>query len=134
MKVKKRQVILLKLDFEKAFDMVNWDFLFEVLKKMNFGSRWIIWIKYIFQTIRISVLVNGSPTKEFSPFRGPRQGDPLSPLLFNIAGKILHHLLQIAKDQVKFRGINIGHEGTTFSHLQFADVKYYLFTEMKPLF
>lgn len=46
---------------------------------------------------------------------------PLSPLLFNIVGQILHHLLQMAKDQGKFRGVEIGRKGTTFTHLQFAD-------------
>lgn len=121
MKTKKCKGVILKLDFEKAFDTINWDFLYETLKHMNFGPRWINWIKSIFNTIRISILVNGSPTNEFSPSRGLRQGDPLSPLFFNIVRQVLHHLLDIAKQQGKLTGIDIGQDNITLTHLQFAD-------------
>lgn len=121
MKTKRCKGVILKLDFEKAFDTVNWDFLFDVLEHMNFGKRWILWIKSIFSTIKIVVLVNGSSTNEFTPTRGVRQGDPLSPLLFNIVGQILHHLIVTAKLQGKFKGIEIGPGGNTYTDLQFAD-------------
>lgn len=121
MKLKRTQGVLLKLDFEKAFDTVNWNFLVDVLEHVNFGAKWILWIKSIFQSIHISVLVNGSPTSEFSPSRGLRQGDPLFPLLFNLVGQILHHMIRTAKEIGKFQGISVGHDNITFTHLQFAD-------------
>lgn len=62
--------LILKLDFEKAFDMLNWEFQLGTLESMGFGSKWILWIKAIISTIRQSVLVNGSPTREFSMERG----------------------------------------------------------------
>ncbi|PWA49816.1 LINE-1 reverse transcriptase isogeny [Artemisia annua] len=49
---------------------------------MGFGDRWCNWIEACLA--RISFLVNGSPTDEFSMERGIRQGDPLSPFLYLI--------------------------------------------------
>lgn len=80
-----------------------------------------MWIKVIFHSTKIAVLINGSPTKEFAPSRGLRQGDPLSPLLFNIVGQILHHLITEANIQGKFEGVHIGHDAYNLTHLQFAD-------------
>ncbi|XP_028087472.1 uncharacterized protein LOC114288189 [Camellia sinensis] len=59
--------LLFKLDFEKAFDSVNWDFLLSMLSNFGFGPKWNSWIKECVSTSRISILVNGSPTKEFNP-------------------------------------------------------------------
>lgn len=60
---------ILKLDFEKAFDSISWEFLFQFLRKMKFGERWIQWVKNIFSTIRISILINGSPSGVFASER-----------------------------------------------------------------
>ncbi|XP_071699666.1 uncharacterized protein [Rutidosis leptorrhynchoides] len=57
---------LFKSDFEKAFDSVKWKFLFDSMTNMGFGAKWIKWIKSCFSLASVSVLVNGSPTKEFS--------------------------------------------------------------------
>ncbi|XP_017245327.1 uncharacterized protein LOC108216978 [Daucus carota subsp. sativus] len=115
------QGVIIKLDFEKAFDSVNWNFLIHLLKKLNFQDKWVKWIEAILKTCRISVLVNGSPTKEFTPERGLRQGDPLSPLLFNLVGEVLHCMLVKAEEAGVFQGIRLGNEGGTVSHLQYAD-------------
>ncbi|WOH08313.1 hypothetical protein DCAR_0727751 [Daucus carota subsp. sativus] len=121
MKKKKCQGIILKLDFEKAFDSVNWDFLLHLLHKFNFHGKWIKWIEVILKTSRISVLVNGSPSREFIPERGLRQGDPLSPLLFNLVGEVLHCMLCKAEEAGIFQGVKLGEIGGTVSHLQYAD-------------
>ncbi|XP_028090980.1 uncharacterized protein LOC114291133 [Camellia sinensis] len=68
---------LLKLDFEKAFDSINWDFLFSMLANFEFGTNWISWMKECVSTARLSVLVNGSLTMEFKPQKGLRQDDSL---------------------------------------------------------
>ncbi|RVW43937.1 Retrovirus-related Pol polyprotein from type-1 retrotransposable element R2 [Vitis vinifera] len=73
--------LLLKMDIEKAFDHVNWNFLMEVMSKMGFGHRWINWIKWCCSTASFSILINGSPSGFFRSSRGLRQGDPLSPYL-----------------------------------------------------
>ncbi|KAF3654186.1 hypothetical protein FXO37_16616 [Capsicum annuum] len=52
--------ILCKLDIEKAFDQLNWSYLFSILRQMGFGERWIKWIKFNITTVKYSVLVNGN--------------------------------------------------------------------------
>ncbi|GJZ18942.1 RNA-directed DNA polymerase, eukaryota, reverse transcriptase zinc-binding domain protein [Tanacetum coccineum] len=74
--------LISKVDFEKAFDSVSWKYLDFVLLNLGFGSKWCSWIRACLSSSRASVLVNGSPTSEFSIKHGLRQGDPLSPFLF----------------------------------------------------
>ncbi|XP_057444341.1 secreted RxLR effector protein 78-like [Lotus japonicus] len=76
--------LLFKIDFAKAYDNVEWDFLLELLQEMGFGGRWIGWMQSCISTASLAVLVNGSPSEFFAIQKGLRQGDPLSPLLFNI--------------------------------------------------
>ena len=66
-------------------------------------------------------MINGSPSREFIPERGLRQGDPLSPLLFNLVGEVLHCMLSKAERVGLFQGVNFGNNGDTVSHLQYAD-------------
>ncbi|XP_017245737.2 uncharacterized protein LOC108217416 [Daucus carota subsp. sativus] len=117
----RRKGLVFKLDFEKAFDTINWEFLFEVLARMNFDQKWIGWMRALLKSSRISVLVNGSPSKEFEPGRGLRQGDPLSPLLFNLAGEVLSAMLTKAAGKGIFSGIPLGDSSQNITHLQFAD-------------
>jgi len=48
-----------------------------MLQRLGFCDRWICWIKGCLESVSVSVLVNGSPTKEFIPLKGVHQGDPL---------------------------------------------------------
>nr|GEX38859.1 putative RNA-directed DNA polymerase, eukaryota, reverse transcriptase zinc-binding domain protein [Tanacetum cinerariifolium] len=64
-KLKKKQSLIFKVDFEKAFDSVRWDFLDDVLKNFGFGNKWCNWIQACLKSSRGSILVNGSPTDEF---------------------------------------------------------------------
>ncbi|GJZ38408.1 RNA-directed DNA polymerase, eukaryota, reverse transcriptase zinc-binding domain protein [Tanacetum coccineum] len=89
-KDKKKQSFILKVDFEKAYDSVRWDYLHDVLRKFGFGDRWCGWIYECLRTSRGSVLVNGSPTEEFQFFKGLKQGDPLAPFLFILVMESLH--------------------------------------------
>ncbi|XP_028098761.1 uncharacterized protein LOC114298400 [Camellia sinensis] len=113
--------VILKLDFEKAYNSVNWGFLFSMLSNFEFGEKWLGWIKECLSTSRISVLVNGSPTDEFSPQKGLRQGNHFSPFLFNLVIEGLNMLLTRAQQLGLFKGANVGSNGMSVSHLQFAD-------------
>ena len=68
--------LMLKLDFEKAFDNVDWNFLLNTLKGLGCGKKWIDWIRMYATTTKFSILVNGSPKGSFGATNGLRQGDP----------------------------------------------------------
>nr|GEW21570.1 RNA-directed DNA polymerase, eukaryota, reverse transcriptase zinc-binding domain protein [Tanacetum cinerariifolium] len=74
-KKKKKQAMIFKVDFEKAYDSVRWDFLDDILKKFRFGEKWCKWIQSCLRSSRGSVIVNGSPTKEFQFYKGLKHGE-----------------------------------------------------------
>nr|GEU42904.1 retrotransposon protein, putative, Ty1-copia subclass [Tanacetum cinerariifolium] len=118
---RKKKIMIFKVDFEKAFDSLRWDFLELVMAKLGFGTRWRNWIKGCLRHARSSVLVNGSHTIEFGIFRGLRQGDPLSPFLFILAMEGLHTLTCKALDNGIFTGAYIGNDNLRISHPIYAD-------------
>ena len=81
--------ILVAIDFEKAFDSINYNFLFKALEKFNVGPHFIQWIKTFYTDISSCAINNSFTTVLFSIRRGVRQGDSLSPLLFVLALEIL---------------------------------------------
>lgn len=116
--------ILCKLDIEKAYDHLNWGFLWKTLENMGFGERWINRIKSCTIIVKFSVLINDSPTSFFSSERGLRQGDPLSPFLFILAMEGLNDMLRTAQTNSWIRGFNANMEdrqSLAISHLQYAD-------------
>lgn len=118
----KKDLMLFKVDFEKAYDSVDWGYLDAVMDRMSFPGLWRKWIRECVGSATASVLVNGSPTDEFPLQRGLRQGDPLSPFLFLIAAEGLHILMKSMVDNRHFTGYSVGTPTPVgVSHLQFAD-------------
>nr|GEU30160.1 RNA-directed DNA polymerase, eukaryota [Tanacetum cinerariifolium] len=72
-KRKKKQAMIFKVDFTKAYDSVHWDYLLDVLKAFGFGPNWCKWIRGTFSSAMASILVNGSPTSEL-PFLATSDG------------------------------------------------------------
>jgi exonuclease III len=81
--------ILLFLDFEKAFDSVEWNFLFKTLEKFNFGPNFLKWIKILYHNPIFRLKNNGWITKTCKMQRGIRQGCPISALLYLYIAEIL---------------------------------------------
>ncbi|GKV36382.1 hypothetical protein SLEP1_g44522 [Rubroshorea leprosula] len=118
---RKSQCFVFKIDFEKAYDKVSWSFLDYMMEKMGFDKVWREWIAECLRSNTVSVLVNGSATKEFSMSRGLRQGDPLSPFLFLMVAEALNGLTSAAVAKGYLYGVKIGDGELEISHLQFAD-------------
>lgn len=68
----RKKIILFKVDFHKAFDFVNWEYLESILTQLGYGDNWCMWIRGCLQSARLSVLVNGSPMEEFEMQKGVR--------------------------------------------------------------
>ncbi|KAI3727188.1 hypothetical protein L1987_66999 [Smallanthus sonchifolius] len=121
LKKSKLSGLVFKIDFNKAFDSISWGFIDSILHQTNFPHKWRLWVKGVMGSAKASVLINGSPSKEFNCSRGVRQGDPLSPFLFLIAMESLNWMLESAGVLGVFRGLKMPKNGPIISHLLFAD-------------
>ena len=114
----KKELMLFKVDFEKAYGSVDLEYLDSVMGKMCFPNLWWKWIKECVTTATASVLVNGSPTDEFALGQGLRQGDPLSPFLFLLAAEGLNIMMKAMVEAELFRGYKVGGgDSMILSHL-----------------
>ena len=96
--------ILLLIDFEKAFDSVEWDYINKVLRTYNLGDSFIKWYNLLFQNSSSCVIYNGNISEFFNLGRACRQGDPLSPYLLILA---IEPLAMAIKNNEKIIGIQI---------------------------
>ena len=110
-----------KVDFAKAYDSLDWRFLWNVLKRRGFPSVWIKWMKQCVCTTTFAVLVNGQLQRGIHPQWGIRQGCPLAPLLFILAADTL----AICTHQLCTRGYLSGFQSSrsqvSIPLLQYAD-------------
>nr|GEZ52252.1 putative RNA-directed DNA polymerase, eukaryota, reverse transcriptase zinc-binding domain protein [Tanacetum cinerariifolium] len=117
---KKKQSMIFKVDFEKAYDSVIWDFIDDILRRFGFEEKWCKWVQSCLYSSRGSVLVNGSPTKEFQFHKGLKLDDLLSPFLFILVMESLHVSFQRVVDASLFNGIKLD-SSLHISHLFYAD-------------
>lgn len=80
---------ILFLDFRKAFDTIEWNFLFTVLQKFGFKETFIQWIKVLYFDCKSCIFNYGHRSSIFNPFRGIRQGCPISALLYILAAEVM---------------------------------------------
>ena len=107
---------IILLDFEKAFDSIEWSYLFKTLKTFNFGENFQRWIKILYTDIESTVSNNRYSSKYFQLSRGIRQGCPISALLFLLVAETMACIIKKNKG---IRGISI--EKEIFKICQLAD-------------
>ena len=108
--------MLLFVDFEKAFDTIEWSFVRQTLLRFGFGTSFIKWINVFYCDIQSCVVNNGWSSPFFELGRGVRQGCPLSPYIFILCAEIL--AIAVRKDAT-MKGLSIGNVECKLS--QFAD-------------
>jgi hypothetical protein len=96
LRVTKASRVIIKLDFEKTYDKVNWNFLEEVLLRKGFSEQFIQWINKVVRGGRVCIDLNGERGEYFRSYKGLRQSAPLSPLLFNLVADALSAMLSRA--------------------------------------
>jgi hypothetical protein len=89
--------VILKINFAKAYDKVKWPFVKQVLQMKGFSLKWYQWIDIIIKGGHVAIKINDQVGLNFQTKKGLRQGDPLSPLLFNIVVDMLAILINRAK-------------------------------------
>ncbi len=95
----------MNIDFEKAFDSINWNFIDKTLEAFNFGKTFRCFIRTIYRNISSDVINNSEISEWFNPQRGVRQGCPISPYLFIMAVELLAVSI---RENPKIQGIKIG--------------------------
>ncbi|XP_050216415.1 uncharacterized protein LOC126667478 [Mercurialis annua] len=111
----------IKVDLEKAYDRLNWNFIEDTLLDVGIPAHIIRVIMHCISSSQMNLLWNGSASQEFKPSRGIRQGDPLSPYIFVLCMERLSHRICLAIQNREWSPIKLNRNGPDFSHLFFAD-------------
>ncbi|KAL7582409.1 uncharacterized protein LOC128128948 [Lactuca sativa] len=101
----KKKVLIFKVEFEKAFDSLSWEFLDSIREQVEFGWNWRRWIRGCLSSSTASILVNGSPTKDFNICIGVRSS----------------YSMEAAYDLHQFHGLSLGNKGPSISYLMYED-------------
>ncbi len=99
-----KEAVLMLIDFKKAFDSVEWEFMFQTLSTFNFGPEFIAWIKTLYSNPKSVIKNNGWMSSEFDVSRGIKQGCPISALLFILVVEIMG--LKLRQD-TELKGLHV---------------------------
>ena len=116
-----QDMILLNLDFKKAYDTVHLPFLFQVMEALGIPPLFLRMVQTLFVNAEASVGVNGSESSSFPVLRGVRQGCPLAPYLFLFVGEALNIAAKTALDNDELRGIQLPGGSHEQLIIQYAD-------------
>lgn len=95
---------MIKLDFEKAFDNLDWVFLLNSLKAKGFSPRWFRWVEMCLTSSYAVVLINGKAGNPFKVHKGVKQGCPFSPLLFIMVVDVLDAIIRRSTEACLLNG------------------------------
>src|SRR4051812_13596080 len=105
MHTKKLNGVIFKIDFEKAYDKVKWSFLQQTLRMNIFSEDWCALIHSCVSGESVAVNVNDDIGRYFQTKKGLRQGDPLSPIPFNIVINMLAIMIERVKLDDQIEGV-----------------------------
>lgn len=111
----------MQLDLAKAYDKLNWTYIRKVLIAFGFDHNYVRWVMAPVTSSIFSILVCGSPSENFIPSRGLRQGHLLSPFLFNLMVEGLGWSIKHVKEVGKIKGLQPSENGQALTHQQFFD-------------
>lgn len=114
-------LMVIKIDLEKAYDRLSWDFIRDTMVKVGLRSDWIRNIMACVESTRLSILWDGEQSNYWKPGRGIRQRDSMSPYLFVLCMERLSHMIMEEVREGRWKGIKVSRNGPTLSHLFFAD-------------
>lgn len=117
----KEGYMAIKVDLEKTYDRLEWNFIHKVLQAYHFPSKLITLIMSCVSSTSISILFNGSMMDSFQPSRGIRHGDPLSSYLFILCMEYLGSLINKECIEGNWHPIKASRGNLEISHLFFAD-------------
>ena len=76
---------VLSVDAEKAFDRLEWNYLWQVMERLGLGAKFIDMVRTLYEIPMNIVSTNGLHSEPFPIERGSQQGCPLSPMLFAVS-------------------------------------------------
>jgi hypothetical protein len=135
---KKMDGVLFKIDFEKAYDKVNWNFLQQAMRMKGFDPIWCQWVQRYIEKGSVGIRVNDDIGHYFQTKKGLRQGDPLSPILFNIVADMLAIIIERGKNDDQVNGliphlVDGGLSILLASKLTFIRVNFFVLGRLKRL-
>lgn len=111
----------MKINLEKAYDRLDWNFIRATLQDIGFNHNWNRNIMKCVETAWMTILWEGQKLEKFKPRRGIRQGDLISPYLIVLYIERLGHIINEAVVRGRQKGIKASKDGPCISHLFFAD-------------
>ena len=113
--------MLVKIDLEKVYDKLEWSFIKMVLEHFGFPPNIVKLIMNCVSTTSTTILFNGNKLDSFHPFKGIRQGDPISPYLFLLCVEFLGAHISALCEEKRWDKIKASKNGPSFSHVFYAD-------------
>ena len=114
-------IMLLKIDLEKAYDRLSWNFIKDTIEKAGSPYSWRRNIMHFIETVTMSVTWNGQNSEWFKPTKGIRQRDHITPYLFVLCIERLGHIINQAVIEGLWKPIKLSRAGPPLIHLFFAN-------------
>lgn len=112
---------VLKLDIQKTYDIIKWGFLRKMMRALRFSEKWINLVMECIAMVSYFIKINGQIEGNIKPSRGLRQGDPLSPYLFNICVEGLSLILHAARHANLLKGMQMIRQYPPITYSFFVD-------------